>query len=200
MTTADIIHNLRLELWNLSYSQWRTQTLFSIQWWSLLALIAISYAIWWVLVDKRRLSQILLFGAFIAIQRMVMDIFGTNAALWSYDIRLTPFYPSPFLHDFTVTPLALMVVYQYCHSWKKFLVWTGVATGIISFVFFPILTTLGFMKLYNWNYFYSFVMIIGLAAFSRWVLLGVLNIEQNYEYAKDESRTPNDQLPRRRRE
>jgi len=25
MTTADMIHNLRLELWNLSYSQWRTQ-------------------------------------------------------------------------------------------------------------------------------------------------------------------------------
>ena len=200
MTTADMIHNLRLELWNLSYSQWRTQTLFSIQWWSLLALIAISYAIWWVLVDKRRLSQILLFGAFVAIQRMVMDIFGTDVALWSYDIRLTPFYPSPFLHDFTVTPLALMVVYQYCHSWKKFLVWTGVATGIISFVFFPILTTLGFMKLYNWNYFYSFVMIFVLAAFSRWVLLGVLNIEQNYEYAKDESRTLNDQPARRRRE
>ena len=200
MTTADMMHNLRLELWNLSYYQWRTQTLFSIQWWSLLAFIAISYAIWWVLVDKRRLSQILLFGSFVAIQRMVMDIFGTDVALWSYDIRETPFFPSPFLHDFTLTPLALMFVYQYSHSWKKFFVWTGVATGIISFVFFPILTKLGFLKLYNWNYFYSFVMIFVLSAFSRWVLLGVLNIEQHYEYAKDESRTLNDQPARRRRE
>ena len=69
------------------------------QWWSLIALIAISYVIWWVLVDKRRLSQILLFGAFIAIQRAVMDIFGTNTARWSYDIRETPLLPSPFLHD-----------------------------------------------------------------------------------------------------
>ena len=97
MTTGDIIHQLRLELWNLSYTQWKTQTLFSIQWWILIALIAISYAIWWVIVDKRRLSQILLFGAFVAIQRAVMDIFGTNMALWSYDIRETPLYPSPFL-------------------------------------------------------------------------------------------------------
>ncbi|HBP65705.1 MAG TPA: hypothetical protein DD730_15930, partial [Desulfosporosinus sp.] len=61
MTTGDIIHQLRLELWNLSYTQWKTQTLFSIQWWSLIALIAISYTIWWVIVDKQRLSQILLF-------------------------------------------------------------------------------------------------------------------------------------------
>ena len=50
-----------------------------------------------------------------------MDIFGTNVGLWSYDIRETPLYPSVVLHDFTLTPLALMVVYQYCHSWKKVL-------------------------------------------------------------------------------
>ena len=178
MTTGDIIHQLRLELWNISYTHWKTDTLFSIQWWGLIALIAISYAIWWVVVDKRRLSQILLFGAFIAIQRAVMDIFGTNTALWSYDIRETPLFPSPFLHDFTLTPLTLMVVYQYCHSWKKFLVWSGVTTAIISYVFFPVLSMLGFLKLYDWKYSYSFGMILGIALFSRWVLLGVISIQQ----------------------
>jgi hypothetical protein len=181
MTTANMIHQLRLELWNLSYTQWKTETLFSIQWWSMVALVAIFYAIWWVIVDKRQLSQILLFGSFVAVMRAVTDIFGTNIVLWSYDIRLTPFYPSPFLHDFTVTPLALMVAYQYCHSWKKFLVWTGVVTGIISFVFFPILIKFGILKLYNWNLFYGFIMIFGLALFARWVVLGVLNIQQNHQ-------------------
>ena len=181
MTTVEMIHQLRLELWNLTYTQWKTQTLFSIQWWSLIAIIAISYVIWWIIVDKRRLSQILLFGAFVAIQRAVMDIFGTNVGLWSYDIRLTPLYPSPFVHDFTLTPLALMVVYQTCHSWKKFFVWSGVATAMISFVFFPILSMFGFLKLYHWNDFYSFGMIFGLSILSRWVVLGVLNIQQNHE-------------------
>jgi len=102
MNTADMIHQLRLELWNVSYTQWKTQTLFSIQWWSIIALVAISYAIWWVIVDKRRLSQILLFGSLVAVQRIVMDIIGTNAVLWSYDIRETPFFPSAFQLDFTV--------------------------------------------------------------------------------------------------
>ncbi|HEY8910086.1 MAG TPA: CBO0543 family protein [Desulfosporosinus sp.] len=186
MTTADMIHKLRLELWNLSYTQWKTQTLFSIQWWSLIALIVIFYAIWWVIVDKQRLSQILLFGSFVAIQRIVMDTFGSNLALWSYNGE-TPFYPSPFLHDFTVTPLAFMAVYQYCHSWKKFLVWTGVVTGIISFIFFPILSKFGILKVYeNWNYFYPSVMIFGIATLSRWVVLGVINIQQNNKDAKGE--------------
>ena len=181
MTTGEIIHQLRLELWNISYTHWKTQTLFSLQWWSLMALIAISYAIWWVLVDKRRLSQILLFGAFVAIQRAVMDIFGTNTALWSYDIRETPLYPSPFLHDFTLTPLALMVVYQYCHTWKRFLIGSSVASAVISYVFFPILSMLGFLKLYHWKYSYSFAMILGIALFSRWVILGVISIQQKNE-------------------
>ena len=191
MTTADMIHQLRLELWNLSYTQWKTQTLFSNQWWILVALIAICYAIWWAIVDKRRLTQILLFGSLIAAGRIVMDIIGNNVALWSYDIRETPFSPSPFLHDLTLTPIALMVAYQYTHSWKNFLVWTAVATGIISFALFPLLTTFGFLTFYKWNYVYSFVLIMAIASLSRWVLLGVLNIEHSYEDTKDESRALN---------
>ena len=181
MTTIDLIHQLKLELWNLTYTQWRTETLFSLKWWILIALIIISYAIWLIIVDKRRLSQILLFGSLIAAGRIFMDIIGSNAALWSYLIREIPFFPSPFLHDFTLTPLALMIVYQYCHSWKKFIIWTIIATGIISFILFPILMTFGYLQLYNWNLFYSFTLIVAYTLLSRWLLLGVLSIEQKYK-------------------
>lgn len=181
MTTVATIHQLRLELWNLTYTQWKSQTLFSIHWWSSIILIAILYAIWWAIVDKQRLSQILLFSSFVAVGRIVMNIIGTNAVLWSYDIRPTPFFPSPFENDFALIALSLMVVYQYCHSWKKFLIWTGIFTGILWFVYFPILIKFGFLKLYNWHLFYSFVSIIVIASFSRWVLLGILNIQKNYD-------------------
>jgi len=181
MTMTDMIHQLRLELWNLTYTQWKTQTLFSIQWWSMIALIAICYAIWWVIVDKRRLSQILLFGSFVAIQRVVFAIIGTNAVLWSYDIRETPFFPSPFQLDFTLMAMVFMVVYQYCHSWKKFLIWTGVVAGMISFVFYPILIKLGFLTFYHWNLFFAFILVSGVPLFSRWVVLGILNIQQKHQ-------------------
>lgn len=178
MDITATITQLRVALWDLSYTYWKTQVLFSVRWWSLLAVIACIYAIWWMLTDKRRLSEILLFGSFVAVGRIVMDIIGTNMVLWSYNIRELPFYPSPFLHDFTITPLALMIVHQYCPSWKRFMFWTMVAIGIISFIFFPVIGYLGYLKLVNWNYFYSFVLIIFIAVLSRAVLHGVLRIER----------------------
>jgi len=179
--TAELIHQLRVTLWDLSYTQWKTTVLFSLHWWSLVILICISYIIWWKLVDKSRLSQILLFGSFIAAGRIVMDIIGSNTVLWSYDIRELPFTPSPFLHDFTITPIALMLVYQYCHSWEKYLLWTSVATGFITFGFFPLLIAFDFLKYYNWYHAYSFILIIFIASLSRAILLGVLQLEQKYQ-------------------
>jgi len=83
MDTAGQIHQLKLALWSLAYSQWKTETLFSVKWWALIGLIAIVYALWWKIVDKRRLSQILLFGSFVATGMIVMDIIASNAVLWS---------------------------------------------------------------------------------------------------------------------
>jgi hypothetical protein len=182
MDTLAVIHELKTSLWNLTYSYWQTETLFSIKWWSLLAINGIGYAIWWKLIDKQRLSQLLLFGSFVAVGRIVLDIVGTNTVLWSYDVREIPFFPSPFVHDFTVTPLSLMIVYQYSPSWKRFLAWTTVVTGVISFGFFPLLEVTGFLKLYNWNYFYSFILVIILAVLARAVMLGILRMEQKYQY------------------
>lgn len=111
MDTLAMIHQLKVSLWNLTYAYWKAETLFSIKWWGLIAMNGIGYAIWWHIVDKRRLSQLLLFGSFVAVGRIIMDIIGTNTVLWSYDIREIPFFPSPFVHDFTITPLSLMIIY-----------------------------------------------------------------------------------------
>jgi hypothetical protein len=181
MDTLTMIHQLKVSLWDLSYTYWTTETISSIKWWSLIALNVIGYAIWWIIVDKRRLSQLLLFGSLVSVGRIVMDIIGTNIVFWSYDIREMPFFPSPFIHDFTISPLSLMLVYQYSPTWKKFLIWSSVIIGIISFGFFPLLVRFGFLQLYNWKLFYSFILMILLAALSRAVVLGVLKMEQRYQ-------------------
>jgi hypothetical protein len=179
--TAAIIHQMRVTLWELSYASWKTEVLFSPRWWVLVVLIASAYLLWWLLVDKRRLSQILLFGSFIAVGRIVMDLVGNNLVLWSYDIREVPFVPSPFLHDFTITPIILMLVYQYNHSWKRFLAWTALAVGGITFAFFPALIAFGYLKYYHWNHAYSFVLIIFIVCLSRAALIGLLQLEQEYQ-------------------
>ncbi len=192
MDTAAMIYQLKVALWELSYGYWKTAVLFSPRWWSLVAIIAAAYLIWWSLAEKRHLTRILLFGSFVAVGRIVMDLVGSDMVLWSYDIREVPFFPSPFLHDFTITPIALMLVYQYNHSWKKFLIWTAVAVGAITFVFFPTLMAFGFLKYYHWSHAYSFVLICGIAALARAVLIGVLELEQRHQrvWAGDSSVTP----------
>jgi hypothetical protein len=51
--TPSMIHQLRLQLWDLLYAQWKEQ-LFSVQWWFVAALMVISYTLWWKYVEKRR--------------------------------------------------------------------------------------------------------------------------------------------------
>ena len=189
MGSALVINQLKATLWNLTYTQWRTEVLFSFRWWILAACIIIAYAIWWKLADKSRLSQLLLFGSFIAVGRIVMDIIGTNMVLWSYDIRELPFSPSPFLHDFTITPLAFMLVYQFCPTWNKFLVWLSIVSGIITFIFFPVLIAFNILKYYNWNHVYSFILIILIGCLARLVLLAILQLEQNYQRGIESSKS-----------
>ncbi|VBB05276.1 Hypothetical protein LUCI_0483 [Lucifera butyrica] len=184
MNTIDTMHQFKVSLWHLSYTHWKTSVLFSIQWWSLFILAVAAYIIWWRFVDKHRLSEILLFGSFIAVGRMIMDLIGTNMVLWSYDISLTPFIPSPFIHDITDTPLVLMLVYQYCSSWRTFLIWTSIVTGIITFIFFPVSIAVNILTYFHWNHVYSFLLIILIASLSRAVLLGILHLEQRCQTKK----------------
>ncbi len=172
------VQQIKLELWKLTYNNWKTEELFSVQWWSLVIMITISYIVWWKLVDKQRIIQIILFGSLVAVGRIVMDIIGNNIVLWSYDIRILPMIPVPFIHDFTISPLIYMLVYQYSTSWKSFFISNIVATGSLSFILLPLMSATGILNLYNWNYFYTFILVILLTTLSRAVMLWLLRLEQ----------------------
>jgi hypothetical protein len=144
--------------------------------------IAVAYAIWWKYVDKRRLTQILLFGSFIAVFRVIMDDAGASSGLWVYSVKPLPLGHSLFLNDLTIVPLGFMLVYQYCHSWKKFLFWTVIAEMGYSFVFLPLLAKLEILRLYNWQFYYTFFIMLVAATIMRAILLTILEIEQTHAF------------------
>ncbi|HWR44021.1 hypothetical protein [Sporomusa sp.] len=86
MDIIDMIHQSRFELWGYQLTEWR-MNLFTIRWWFVITIIAIAYAIWWKYVDKSRLTQILLFGSFIAVFMAIMDDAGASAAFWVYSVK-----------------------------------------------------------------------------------------------------------------
>ncbi|MDR3564191.1 MAG: hypothetical protein P4N59_22530 [Negativicutes bacterium] len=180
MDTPGMIHQLRLQLWGVVYAQWQ-EHLFTAQWWFIVAVMAVSYFLWWKYVEKRRLLEILLFGCFIAVTRTVMEDVGVSAGLWSFDVRLVPLGISLFLNDLTVVPLTFMLVYQYTVSWKQFLVWSVIAEGLIAFAFHPLLSAIGIYREWNWHNYYSFMIMMGIVFLSRAVLLGVLHTVRKYQ-------------------
>lgn len=177
MDYAASIEQLRLQLWNLMYASW-LGNLFTPKWFALVALVIGAYAVWWLRVDKTRLRTLLLYGSFIAVIRIILDVGGHDMGLWAYSVSIFPISPTLFTHDLTVTPLAYMLVYQYAATWKQFWLYNALVSAAVFFGLLPLFSYFGMLKLYNWNYFYSFAIIFLAAGVMRGIMLAILHVEQ----------------------
>jgi len=121
MVTSEMIYEAKVTLHNLLLTKWLNQELFSPTWWGVIAFIAFSYILCFSLLDKRRFTQILLFGSLMAVAVYVFDSFGAGFGFWMDETHVLPITPSPFLYALTVIPLYYMLVYQYSPNWKRFL-------------------------------------------------------------------------------
>lgn len=144
-----------------------------------MVVIGASYAIWWKLVDKRRIIELLLYGSFIAVCRVIFDNWGISSGRWIYTVDLFPLGYSLFLNDLTVMPLALMLVYQYSSNWKSFFIRLLIVQGLISVILWPILSSLNILKLYDWQLYYSYIAMILIASIMRLVIIIGLNVQRD---------------------
>lgn len=176
MNTTEIVHQLRLELWNVTYARYLTQELFSWQWWGIVAMLVFLYVVWWRFVDKSRLVEIMLFGSFISVSAAVVDIWGVTTAHWQYNIRLLPLLPAPFPFDFTAVPILLMLTYQYNRTWGSYLAWSAAVAALFSFGVGPLLQATGVSSIFNWRLGYFFVILMGYAIAARAAILLTLRV------------------------
>ena len=177
--TFEMIYQARETLHNLILSKWLNQDFLTIKWWGILTFIVISYILVFYLLDKKRFTQILLFGALMTVSITTYDLFGANFGLWGYKVRLFPVIPGVFLYDYTVIPLYYMLVYQYSPNWKMFFVWNAVLAGFIGLVFFPTLVAVDIIRFINWKPIYQAVAPFLFGFINRAVVLGTLRVEKN---------------------
>ncbi|MDR3587475.1 MAG: hypothetical protein P4L59_19500 [Desulfosporosinus sp.] len=145
----------------------------------MIATIALSYILVFWLLDKRRYTELLLFGSLVTVTSLVLSIFGSNFSWFTYNIRILPLTPSPVLYDLTIIPLYYMLVYQYSPDWKRFLLWNAVLSGLIAFGFYPALQAFDIVNFSNnWIPAYFFPIVITFSLISRAVVLGTLR-QQN---------------------
>jgi hypothetical protein len=170
MNTNELFHQLQLQIWNITWNRYITEELFSYQWWGMLILLSALYAIWIKLLDKSRAFEIILFGSFVAVQSVMVDIAGYSMGLWQHNIRLLPIVPGVFPLDFTVVPILLMFAHQYGSTWSKYIIWSALASLLFSFVISPAFQLTGIKAYFNWHFAYFVFLVMVVAVISRLVI------------------------------
>ncbi|HBY19468.1 MAG TPA: hypothetical protein DEG71_00335, partial [Clostridiales bacterium] len=164
----------RIELRDLNYQWFIGYNLFSLVWWLELILFIAVWFIWWKLVDKSRLVEIVAYGLMVSILATIIDLAGANFVLWGYPIMPVPLMPPLFIVNVGLLPVVYMLVYQYFSSFQSFTKAVLIMAVIFAYAAEPLAVWLGIYELTNWRYSYSFPIYIALALFLKWVMTKIL--------------------------
>lgn len=150
--------------------EWLQQDLFHLKWWLLLGLTLFAFIIWWRLLAKRRLPEVVLYAVLMTIVMMGVDEYGEELALWDYPIDILPIFPVITATNLLILPLAYSLVYQNFSTWKSFTRVTVLVAAAVSFVLEPGMAWYGYYQLLKWKYYSSFPIYIAVALLIRWMI------------------------------
>lgn len=169
------IQEIRRVLKEATNEYWLHTELFQFNWWVSLVLTVLPWFMWWKLVDKARIFEILTYGLLVGIVSITLDTIGVNLVWWGYPDKLLPMMPPLFPFDITLVPIINMLLYQYFSTWKSFIKAKIAVAAVYSFIFEPIVTKLGLYQLHTWKYWYSFPVYIIMAISLRWLMQQIIH-------------------------
>lgn len=160
---------LKLLLRDALIQDWLYDDMKKWTWWLTFALTFVPLMIWWKVVDRKRLTEIIIFGLLVNITGSLLDVLGSDLALWAYPDTLLPTtsYLIPF--HYVIMPVTYMLAYQYFPGWQQFIAAMVILSGLFSFIAEPALVSLNLYQLLDWQYVYSFPSYILIGIFLRWV-------------------------------
>lgn len=145
-------------------------------WWFQIMLAAIFIAIWWKLVDKKRLLELSFYGFTVQTISIWLDESGYELGLWYYPVDLIPIFPPSTAIDYIMLPVIYTLVYQYCRSWRAFIPGTILMAGVFSFILEPLLSKFGFYVIVKWSSYYSFPVYIAIAIIMKAIVGKILSV------------------------
>ncbi len=163
----------------MQIEHWREHELYSVQFWLLMALLTIPWIIWWKVVDKRRLLEIFIYGLLISIAATTLDEIGCQLNLWEYRYDVEPLFPRLVSMNFTMLPIAYMLIYQYFPEWKTFIYANIVWSAIAAFIGEPVFIMLGIYELLIWKSIYSFPIYFILAIIIKSLVNWIMRVQKS---------------------
>lgn len=153
-------------------SYWYQHNYLTLRWWFLVVLSIVPAVIWWIVVDKKNLIEITAFGLFYGVAAIIMDSIGSNAMVWAYPIRLSPYInPQMYPYDVGVVIIPFMLVYQrWNNTFKNFFIATGILSLFIAFIAETSMTAMGIYMQITWRHIYSFPIYWILGIICWWII------------------------------
>ena len=163
------VRELTQQLIKTNMDYWLSESLFSFRWWILLITTISVFLVWLVMVDKKRLLEIITYGSFVNSIAVIGDSAGISLGLWNYPVTLTPTIVLIEVHRAQM-PFIYMIIYQYFNKWRPFLIATAINAFVFAFIFEPLLVWLHIYEPYHWKHFYSFFPYIFIAVIFKWLI------------------------------
>ncbi|KGR79897.1 CBO0543 family protein [Ureibacillus sinduriensis] len=148
---------------------WLNETLFTISWWVLLATTLGLCIVWVIILDKKRIFEILSYGFMVSSISTILDALGVILMFWQYNHTLTPLSIPIEIHIVQM-PIIYMIIYQYFRPWKTFLIAITINAFIFAFILEELLVWLHIYELQSWEHIYSFFPYILIGVFIKWVI------------------------------
>jgi hypothetical protein len=167
------------ELSQIVMEQWQNNFILTGKWWVLLVLSIVPWLIWWKVVDKKRISEILLLGFLVIIMATFFDIVGWNYSGWYYPNTLLALCTPLFPIDYTLLPILYMLIFQYFSKWKTFIVAVFIMSAAFSFILEPLGEWMNIYKELKWKSIYSFPVYILLGIFVKWFVEKIIRVKKS---------------------
>jgi len=171
-----------LKQWSYArIDNWLDTDFNTLSWWFEVALAIVSLFVWWKLVDKERLLELIFYGFSIMTVSIWLDQVGYELGVWYYPVDLIPVFPPSTAIDYIMLPVIYALVYQYCSPWKIFLIATFLMSGVFSFILEPLLEKSGFYVPVQWKCYYSFPIYIALGILMKMTVEKIKTIMATYK-------------------
>jgi hypothetical protein len=141
----------------LDIHNWLNNELFTWNWLILILFLIVPWIIWIKVFERKRVIEILLFGALVFIPTTYLDSVGEDLSFWIYPTELFPWDLRAFGFDISMVSVTYMLIYQYFGSWKSYIIAQISMSFIFSFIGEPLSHYLDLVLYIKWTYFYSFL-------------------------------------------
>jgi hypothetical protein len=157
---SEELHQIQQNTAHFELERWLVSGVFAWQWWIMLAMLIIPWCILFQKIDRERAPSIWFYGLMVLIITSFTDDLGAEIGLWVYPIKLAPYSLIGFPFDFSVVPVAQMLIFQTFKTWKTFFIALLFQALIFAFIGEPFSVWSGMVAYYDWTYIYSFLFYI----------------------------------------